>query len=216
MRSSFLPFWNKKTDKWLIVGLGNPGEKYARNRHNIGFMCLDEFARIHKISLARSRYRAKTGEGKIDSTEVVLAKPLTFVNLSGEAVGKLVRKYGVKPERLIVVCDDLDLPLGRTRLRLGGSSGHNGIKSIVEHIGSEDFIRVRVGIGRPGEEQSVATVRGDVINHVLGDFSEEEQKMIGKIVPRVGEILVCLLSEGLTAAMNKFNSTDFRKAQTDK
>lgn len=216
MRSSFLPFWNKKTDKWLIVGLGNPGEKYARSRHNIGFMCLGEFARVNKISLARSRYRAKTGEGKIDSADVVLAKPLTFVNLSGEAVGKLARKYGVKPERLIVVCDDLDLPLGRIRLRLGGSSGHNGIKSIIEHISSEDFIRVRVGIGRPGEEQSGTTARGDVINHVLGDFSQEEQKMIEKIVPRVGEILVCLLSEGLTAAMNKFNSTDFRKAQADK
>ncbi len=211
-----MPFWNKKTDKWLIVGLGNPGEKYARNRHNIGFMCLDGFALVNKISLVRSRYRAKTGEGKIDSADVVLAKPLTFVNLSGEAVGKLVRKYGVRPERFIVVYDDLDLPLGRIRIRLGGSSGHNGIKSIIEHISSEDFLRVRVGISRPGEEQSGTTARGDVINHVLGDFSLEEQKMTEKIVPRVGEILVCLLSEGLTAAMNKFNGTDFRKAQADK
>ena len=215
MRSSSLPFWNKKTGKWLIVGIGNPGEKYARNRHNIGFMCLDEYARVHNVTLARSRYRAKTGEGKIDNIEVVLAKPLTFVNLSGEAVGKLVQKYGVKPERLIVVCDDLDLPLGRIRIRQGGSSGHNGIKSIVEHIGSEEFLRIRVGIGRP-EEEAGKNERTDVINHVLGDFSEEEEKIIEKIVPRVGEVLNSLLTEGITAAMNKFNSTDFRKAQADK
>ncbi len=210
-----MPFWNKKTEKWLIVGLGNPGEKYVRNRHNIGFMCLDDFARIHKISLARSRYRAKTGEGKIDNIEVILAKPLTFVNLSGEAVSKLAQKYGIKPEHLIVVCDDLDLPLGRIRIRQGGSSGHNGIKSIVEHIGSEEFLRVRVGISRP-EEEAGKTERSDVINHVLGDFSDEEEKMIEKIVPRVGEVVNSLLTEGLTAAMNKFNGTDFRKAQADK
>jgi PTH1 family peptidyl-tRNA hydrolase len=207
-----LPFWNKKTDKWLIVGLGNPGEKYAHNRHNIGFICLNEFARNHKIGLAKSRFRTKVAEGKIDSHDVVLAEPLTFVNLSGEAVGKLVRKYGVKPERLIVVCDDLDLPLGRLRIRFGGSSGHNGIKSIVAHIGSEEFIRVRVGIGRPGEQESGKTERSDVIDHVLGDFSEEEQNIVTKIVPRVSEALVSLINEGLTLAMSKFNGTDFRKA----
>lgn len=209
-----MPFWNKKTDKWLIVGIGNPGEKYANNRHNIGFMCLDEFSRTHKISLAKSRYRAKTGEGQIEGKEVVLAKPLTFVNLSGEAVGKLVRKYGVKPEYLIVVLDDLDLPLGRIRLRVGGSSGHNGIKSIVANIGTEEFIRLRVGIGRPEEEDVGKSDRGDVINHVLGDFSPDERKLIGKLLPTVSEALSTLLAEGLTAAMNKYNSTDLRKADS--
>jgi peptidyl-tRNA hydrolase, PTH1 family len=211
-----LPFWNKKTDKWLIVGLGNPGEKYAHNRHNIGFMCLDEFARAHNISLTRNRARAKTGEGKIAGKDIVLAKPLTFVNLSGEAVGKLVRKYGVKPEQLIVVYDELDLPVGRIRLRLGGSSGHNGIKSIVEHIGSEEFVRIRVGIGHPEDADSTKTERNDVIEHVLGDFSTEEQAIIEKIIPLVSEALLCLLIDGLTAAMNKFNGTDLRKALSDK
>jgi PTH1 family peptidyl-tRNA hydrolase len=211
-----VPFWNRKTDSWLIVGLGNPGEKYAHNRHNIGFMCLDEFARAHHISLTRNRARAKTGEGKIAGKDVVLAKPSTFMNLSGEAVDKLVRKHGVKTERLIVVYDELDLPTGRIRLRLGGSSGHNGIKSIVEHTSSEEFIRVRVGIGRPEDVESGKTERREVIDHVLGDFSTEEQAVMEKIIPQVSETLLCLLTDGLTAAMNKFNGTDFRKAPSDK
>lgn len=238
-----MPFWNRKTETWLIIGLGNPGEKYTHNRHNIGFMCLNEFARVHHISLTRNRARAKTGEGKIEGKDVVLAKPSTFVNLSGEAVGKLVRKHGVKPERLIVVYDELDLPTGRIRLRLGGSSGHNGIKSIIEHTGSEEFIRLRVGIGRPEDVESGKTEkgapgidwwvpppsnrdgtgrrnsgqnRGEVIDHVLGDFSAEEQAVMEKIIPQVGEALSCLLTDGLTVAMNKFNGTDFRKATQDK
>jgi PTH1 family peptidyl-tRNA hydrolase len=211
-----LPFWNRKTESWLIVGLGNPGEKYVRNRHNIGFMCLDEFARVHNISVTRSRVRAKTGEGKIAGKDVILAKPSTFVNLSGEAVGKLVRKHGVKPERLILVYDELDLPVGRIRLRLGGSSGHNGIKSIVEQIGSEEFIRIRVGIGHPEDVESGKTERGDVIDHVLGDFLAEEMAIMEKIIPQVSEALLCLLTDGLTTAMNKFNGTDFRKAPPDK
>ena len=138
------------------------------------------------------------------------------MNLSGEAVGKLVRKYGVKPEQVIVVYDELDLPVGRIRLRLGGSSGHNGIKSIVEHTGSEEFIRVRVGIGRPEDADSIKTERNDVIEHVLGDFSAEEQAIIEKIIPLVSEALLCLLTDGLTTAMNKFNGTDLRKAPSDK
>jgi PTH1 family peptidyl-tRNA hydrolase len=211
-----LPFWNRKTENWLIVGLGNPGEKYVHNRHNIGFMCVDEFGRAHNISVTRSRVRAKTGEGKIAGKDVILAKPSTFVNLSGEAVGKLVRKHGVKPERLIVVYDELDLPVGRIRLRLGGSSGHNGIKSIVEQIGSEEFIRVRVGIGRPEDVESGKTERREVIDHVLGDFSAEEMAVMEKIIPQVSEALLCLLTDGLTTAMNKFNGTDFRKAPLDK
>jgi peptidyl-tRNA hydrolase, PTH1 family len=131
-------------------------------------------------------------------------------------VGRLVRKHGVKPERLIVVYDELDLPTGRIRLRLGGSSGHNGIKSIVEHIGSEEFIRLRVGIGRPDEVESGKTERHEVIDHVLGDFSTEEQAIMDKIIPQVSEALLCLLADGLTTAMNKFNGTDFRKASPDK
>lgn len=211
-----MPFWNKKTDRWLIVGLGNPGEKYARNRHNIGFMCVDEFARMHNITVAKGRARAKTGEGRIDGIDVVIAKPLTFMNLSGEAVGRLVRKYGVKPERLVVVYDELDLPVGRIRLRAGGRSGHKGIKSIVAHTGSEEFIRLRVGIGRPGDADTGKTERDDVIDHVLGDFSAEEKEVMEKVIPQVCRALLSILTDGLTAAMNRYNSTDFRKAQPDR
>jgi PTH1 family peptidyl-tRNA hydrolase len=204
-----LPFWNRKTDAWLIVGLGNPGDKYAGNRHNIGFMCLDEFARAHKLSFGRSRVKARVAEGKIDGKDVVLAKPMTFVNLSGEAVGRLVRKHGVKPESLIVVHDDMDLLVGRIRIRQGGASGHNGIKSIVEHIGTEDFIRVRVGVGRPEAGENGRTDRHEVVSHVLGDFSREEQAVIDKVIPAVSEALLILLTVGLTAAMNKYNGKDY-------
>jgi PTH1 family peptidyl-tRNA hydrolase len=204
-----LPFWNRKTDVWLIVGLGNPGEKYARNRHNIGFMCLDYFARARSMSFGRNRAGAKVAEGKIAGKDTVLAKPQTFVNLSGQAVGKLLQKHGVKPERLIVVHDDMDLPTGKMRLRQGGTSGHNGIKSIVEHTGTEDFIRVRVGVGRPESEENGRAVRHEVVSHVLGDFSAEEQAVIEKVIPAVSEALLILLTEGVTAAMNRYNGLDF-------
>ena len=206
-----MPFWNRKTDAWLIVGLGNPGEKYARNRHNIGFMCLDYFARAHKLSFGRSRAKAKVAEGKIDGRDVVLAKPQTFVNLSGEAVGKLMHRHGVKPERLIIVHDDMDLPAGRMRIRQGGTSGHNGIKSIVEHVGTEDFIRLRVGVGRPEIEQASRSDRHEVVSHVLGDFSREEQAVIDKVIPAVSEALLVLVAEGVTAAMNRYNGFDFAR-----
>lgn len=204
-----MPFWNRKTDAWLIVGLGNPGEKYTRNRHNIGFMCLDYFARAHNLSFSRGRGKAKVAEGRIEDKDVVLAKPLTFVNLSGEAVGRLVRKHGVKAERLIVVHDEMDLPAGKMRIRLGGMSGHNGIKSIVEHIGAEEFIRLRVGVGRPETGEAGRTDRHEVIDHVLGDFSAGEQAVIDKVIPAVTEALLTLLTGGVTAAMNKYNGMDY-------
>jgi len=205
-----LPFWNRKrTDVWLVVGLGNPGGQYAGNRHNIGFMCLDEFARAHGLSFGRGRVKARVAEGRIEGKDVVLAKPMTFVNLSGQAVGGLMRRHGVKPERLIVVHDDMDLPVGRIRIRQGGSSGHNGIKSIVQHTGSEEFVRVRVGVGRPEAGDDGRTDRHEVVSHVLGDFSKEEQAVIDKVVPAVSEALLTLLTAGLTPAMNKYNGLDF-------
>jgi PTH1 family peptidyl-tRNA hydrolase len=208
-----LPFWNKKTDTWLVVGLGNPGEKYAGTRHNIGFMSLDRLAEEHHFAFARSRNKSKTAEGRIEGKHVVLAKPQTFMNLSGEAVGKLVRKYGVKPDRLIVVHDELDLPLGKIRIRQGGSSaGHKGIISIVEHTGTEEFIRLRVGIGRPDAEGK--TERDDVIDHVLSDLSPEERATIDRVIQKVGEAVLCILTDGLVAAMNRYNGLDLRKEPT--
>jgi len=207
-----LPFWNRKTDTRLIVGLGNPGEKYATTRHNIGFMCLDSYTQLHNVAFARTRIKAKVAEMRFNNLNVVLAKPQTFMNLSGEAVGKLLRQHKVKPENLTVVYDDLDLPVGRIRIRLGGSSGgHKGINSIIEHISSQEFIRVRVGIGRPEIKERNEDDSDGVIGHVLSDFTPEERAVIIEILPLTGKILNSLLTVGLTATMNQYNSTDLRK-----
>ena len=208
-----MPFWNRKTETRLIVGLGNPGTKYASNRHNIGFMCIDHFARNHSLTFARNRNQAKLTEGRIADHDIVLAKPQTFMNNSGVSVGGLVRRFKVKPENLIVIHDDLDVPQGRIRIRLGGSSaGHKGINSIVEHLGgNQEFMRVRVGIGRPNGSESNQKGEDEVISYVLGDFTLEEKAIIDKVIPCVSEALQSLLTAGLTETMNKFNSTDFRK-----
>ncbi len=207
-----MPFWDRKTEARLIVGLGNPGTKYAGNRHNIGFMCVDRFVRDNSLTFARNNSQAKIVEGRIAGHDIVLAKPQTFMNNSGESVGRLVRKFKVKIDNLIVIHDDLDLPLGRIRIRLGGSSGgHKGINSIVEHTGNQDFIRVRVGIGRPNVLETGKTNEDEVITYVLGDFTTEEKLMIGEVIPCVSEALQSLLDAGLTETMNKYNSTDFRK-----
>jgi peptidyl-tRNA hydrolase, PTH1 family len=207
-----LPFWNRKTETRLIIGLGNPGEKYASTRHNIGFMCLDTYALLHQVAFARSRIKAKVAETRINNYDVVLAKPQTFMNLSGEAVGKLLRQQKVKPENLVVVYDDLDLPVGRIRIRLGGSSGgHKGINSIIAHISTQEFIRVKVGIGRPDVKESNEDSNDSVIDHVLSDFTPDDKPIIQEIIPLVGKILDVLLAEGLTTTMNRYNSTDLRK-----
>ena len=207
-----MPFWDRKTEVRLIVGLGNPGTKYAGNRHNIGFMCADRFAQENSLNFGRSNSHAKVAEGRIAGHDLVLAKPQTFMNNSGVSVGGLVRKFKVKFENLMVVHDDLDLPLGRIRIRMGGSSGgHNGINSIVQHTGNQEFIRVRVGIGRPNGQETFKNGEDEVISHVLGDFTPEELKMMQEVIPCVNEALGCLLRDGITEAMNKYNSTDFRK-----
>jgi PTH1 family peptidyl-tRNA hydrolase len=212
MRRNFLPFWDRKTETRLIVGLGNPGAKYAGSRHNIGFMCIDDFAHENSLIFTRSKNQAKVVESRIGGHDIVLAKPQTFMNNSGVSVGGLVRTFKVKFENLIVIHDDLDLPLGRIRIRLGGSSGgHNGINSIVQHIGHQEFIRVRVGIGRPNSQETFKNGEDEVISHVLGDFNVEENELMQKVIPCVREALQCLLSAGLTETMNKYNGTDFRK-----
>ena len=196
----------------MIVGLGNPGTKYTGSRHNIGFMCLDRFANDNSLKFVRSNSQAKIVEGRITCHDMILAKPQTFMNNSGESVGRLVRKFKVENDNLIVVHDDLDLPLGRIRIRLGGSSGgHKGINSIVEHTGNQDFIRVRVGIGRPNGLETGKTSEDEVITYVLGDFTTEEKALVIEIIPCVSEALQSLLNAGLTETMNKYNSTDFRK-----
>lgn len=185
----------------LIVGLGNPGRTYAHNRHNIGFTCLNHFARSYRIRFDRKQGKAQTGRGKIAGNEVVLAKPQTYMNSSGEVVARLVERFNINLSDLIVIHDDLDLPLGKLRISFGSSSGgHKGVDSIISQLGSQDFIRLRIGIGRPARASE-----DEIINYVLSDFSSEQKQVIAEIIPRVGEALTCLLTDGLTQAMNRFN-----------
>lgn len=191
----------------LIVGLGNPGRAYALSRHNIGFRCINHLARRYSIPLRHNQCRAQTGKGEIAGVPVLLAKPKTFVNLSGEAISRLMQKHPISVEDVIVIHDDLDLPLGRLRIRKGGSSGgHKGINSIIAAIGSKDFYRIKVGIGRPvGPDGMPTTDEKIIVDYVLGNFTPEEEKALKPVIDRVAEAIECLLTEGLNAAMNRFN-----------
>jgi peptidyl-tRNA hydrolase, PTH1 family len=189
----------------LIVGLGNPGKTYAYNRHNVGFQCLNYFAKLHSIRFDRRQCRARVGIGKLRGEKLLLAKPGTFVNLSGNSVAGLVYKHNIPVSDLLVIYDDLDLPLGKIRLRQSGSSGgHKGMNSIISALGSEDFPRIRVGIGRPeAEEQSVSEEA--IVNYVLSDFSPQEEATIKPVIARVAEAIDCFFTQGIEAAMSKFN-----------
>ena len=191
----------------LIIGLGNPGRGYANNRHNVGFMCLNYFAKEQGIRFDKKRSKARIGTGEVADNEVVVAKPQTYMNLSGQSVYPLAKNFDIDRNDLIVIHDDLDLPPGKIRIRLGGgSAGHKGVNSIITELGGPDFIRIRIGIGRPNlirDSPEISEV--DTIAYVLSDFTSEEKQIITQIIPRVNEALLCLLSEGLTQAMNKYN-----------
>jgi len=190
----------------LIVGLGNPGFLYARNRHNVGFMCVSHLARAHRIAFDRKQGQARTGIGNIAGHLVVLARPQTYMNASGESVNALMNKLNVDPADLVVIHDDLDLPVGKIRLRLGGSSGgHKGVESIIARTGTPEFYRVRVGIGRPETGAEATDKESTVIDFVLRDFTREEKNIIDTVIPKVTEAISFLLAEGLPEAMNKYN-----------
>lgn len=191
----------------LIVGLGNPGLFYAHNRHNIGYMCVNRFAREHKIRFNKKQGLARIGSGEINGEKVVLARPQTFMNNSGESVSRLVKRYKTELTDLIVIHDDLDLPTGKIRLRQGrGSGGHRGIESIITHLGKGNFYRVRVGIGRPDIAEDTDIDREQaVIDYVLSGFTRQEKKIMDIAIPEVGRAILCLLTEGIEAAMNKYN-----------
>ena len=191
----------------LIVGLGNPGLFYAHNRHNIGYMCVNRFAREHKIRFNKKQGLARIGSGEINGEKVIVARPQTFMNNSGESVGRLVKRYKTELTDLIVIHDDLDLPTGKIRLRQGrGSGGHRGIESIITHLGKGNFYRVRVGIGRPDiAEDTDIDKEQAVIDYVLSGFTRQEKKIMDIAIPEVGRAIICLLTEGIEAAMNKYN-----------
>ena len=191
----------------LIVGLGNPGQVYTHNRHNIGFICLKHLARTQCIKLDRKQGKARIGSGEVAGAEAVLARPQTYMNLSGESVVLLVRKFNIKLGDLLVIHDDLDLPLGKIRIsRSSSSGGHKGVNSIIYSLGSQDFSRLRVGIGRPvpvGGHSQIG--EDDIVRYVLNDFTGEEKRVITPVIPMVSEAALCFLSEGISQAMNRYN-----------
>ena len=185
----------------LIVGLGNPGPEYANNRHNAGFQCVTLFAERHGLRFSFYRFRASLAEGNVLGRWVLIARPLTYMNESGEAVQPLVRQYQVALNDLLVVYDDLDLPMGKLRLRARGSSGgHRGLESILCHLGTTEVPRLRLGIGRPAY--------GDPVDYVLSDWRAEERPLIEAAYERAVEAIDCALQEGLAAAMNRYNAGD--------
>ena len=190
----------------IIVGLGNPGSHYRHNRHNIGFRCIDYMADKFSIPVKKRLCKSDAGQGNIAGCEVLLARPRTFVNLSGEAISCLLDKFHAKPGELIVIHDDLDLSTGRIRLRLGGKSGgHRGIRSTIDCLGSPEFNRVRIGISRPGNKGSRYADEDEIVDYVLGDFPPDEEDIIKTAVANVAEAVECVLIDGLELAMNRFN-----------
>ena len=189
---------------YLIVGLGNPGPQYARTRHNIGWMVIDELARRHALELSRKNCDARVGGGLIGEQRVTLAKPLTFMNLSGRAVAGLLRYQNVPREQLIVICDDLNLPLGKLRLRVAGSDGgHNGLKSVAAALASKDYARLRIGVGEPEREERAERGTADF---VLSAFAPTEWPVVEQTVARAADCVETFIRDGAAAAMNQFNN----------
>jgi PTH1 family peptidyl-tRNA hydrolase len=192
-------------ERWIIVGLGNPGREYSHNRHNVGYWCINRLARLHGIQLKTKRLAA-LGEGEVDGRPVMLVKPRTYVNLSGQAVTAALRTFKVPPERLLVIYDDLDLPAGRLRMKpKGGHGGHNGLRSIAGAIGSTDFPRIRIGIGRPHVDGEPTWDPAEVAPYVLGDPGGDDAKTLQEAVARTVEAVETLIADGVEAAMSKYN-----------
>ncbi|MGE6632321.1 aminoacyl-tRNA hydrolase [Bacillus sp. NPDC077027] len=182
-----------------LVGLGNPGREYAQTRHNVGFMTIDELSKKWDIPLNQSKFNGQYGIGFVSGQKVLLVKPLTYMNLSGECVRPLLEYYDIPLENVAVIYDDLDLPTGRIRLRTKGSAGgHNGIKSLIQHLGSPEFDRIRIGIGRPQNGMKV-------VDYVLGRFSEEEQPHIEEAIRASVLASEAALTKPFLEVMNEFN-----------
>ena len=183
----------------IIVGLGNPGTKYTASRHNVGFRFVDLVAKKNEIRLNDRRSKAVIGEGQINGHEVVLAKPRTFMNNSGDGVEYLLSRFGIRSSDLLVVYDEMALPAGRSRLRPRGShAGHNGIRSIISSVHTEEFCRLRIGVGQPEQGKSS-------IPHVLGKFNKIEEPLISAAVQNGVLAVQCMLEDGIDTAMNRFN-----------
>ena len=187
--------------QWLIVGLGNPGEKYARTRHNLGFLALDLLAERQKLKVNRIKYKALVAETEFGGARCLLMKPQTYMNLSGEAVREAAQFYKIPADHVLVIYDDVSLPVGKIRVRPSGSAGgHNGIKNIIAHLGTDRFPRVKIGTGAPGEG-------GDMIDWVIGEPSQADKKVLLESFKRAIDAAECIIENGgdCQKAMNQFN-----------
>lgn len=186
----------------LIVGLGNPGPKYQGTRHNAGFMVLDRLAHEAEIHVTRKAFGGFYGEGNFQGERLLLLKPQTFMNLSGRSVAEALRFHKLAPSDLVVVHDDIDIPFGRVKLKDGGGhGGHNGLRSLMQELGGGQFVRIRIGVGRP--------VHGDTADYVLTNFSRDEQNVLYRLLDGVVGMLVMLMREGLPKTMSLYNNRDF-------
>jgi len=183
----------------LVVGLGNPGNTYKRTRHNVGFMVLDQIAEDFSIALVKQKFDTVFGRGSVDGVEVVLAKPMAFMNRSGPQVQKIARYYRILSEDMLVVHDDIDLAFGRIKIKeKGGDGGHKGVRSIIDAFGGGDFVRLRIGVGRPEAGINAA-------DHVLGKFSLKEKKVLHRIITEARDAVVTILCKGAKEGMDRFN-----------
>ncbi len=185
---------------WLLVGLGNPGAKYASTRHNMGFLALDGLADREGFRFNKLRFRAWTALWRLGGEQVLVMKPQTYMNLSGESVGEAARFYKIPPERVLVISDDVSLPAGKLRIRASGSAGgHNGLKNIIQHLGTDRFPRIKVGVGSPDRAEY------DMVDWVIGKPMGEDQKVLMEALDRAGEAAKVCITEGIDRAMNRFN-----------
>jgi PTH1 family peptidyl-tRNA hydrolase len=190
----------------VIVGLGNPGGSYARSRHNVGFRVLDQLAERHRLRFSRRQFKSQVAGGEIGDERVLLMKPQTYMNLSGEAVRRARRELRVELEEFLVVYDDLDLAVGRLRVAAsGGAGGHHGVESIIEALGGKGFPRIRVGVGRPGN-------RSANVDYLLDSLTTEEASTLSASIARAADAAEVALCNGISAAMNRFNGAP--KAET--
>ena len=186
--------------QWLLVCLGNPGREYETTRHNIGFLTADALERREGVKINKLRYRALTGEFRAGGQRVLVLKPQTYMNLSGESVKLAGGFYKIPPDHVLVVSDDVALPLGKLRIRAGGSAGgHNGLKNIIAHLGTDQFPRIRVGVGAPEHPDH------EMIDWVIGKFSPAEKKVVDEAVSRALDAVLCVIERGVNEAQNRYN-----------
>lgn len=188
-------------ETFLIVGLGNPGARYENTRHNVGFLAVERLAQRHGLTFNKTEHRAQTASGLIQGKRVILAKPMTFMNVSGDSIGPLAHFYKIEPDHIIIVCDDMDIPMATLRIRKSGSSGgQNGLKHILQRLGTQDIPRIRMGIGRPPG-------RMDPADHVLSKLKGDDQILAIETADRAADAIEMWLREGIDMAMNRFNSS---------